>query len=123
MFNEYDFNELERRITTIEKSMEKPSFCYFLEQKDGKTATKSQSFNYEFISQAKTYLKIKCTVQLLHANEYILKMMLNDAFVSEWKITTKEGIIEFLLPVSEGLNKATILIESDIQIEVENFSF
>ncbi len=123
MFNEYDLRDFERRLAKVEKSLLKPSFCHFLEQKEGRSSAKKHTFDFEFMVEAKTYLKVKCAVELKTEYYFKLKLLLNESFANEWEFDSKDGVIEFLLPISEGKNKVTILVESDNQIEVESCTF
>ena len=120
MFNEYNFSELERRIATIEKAIEKSNFCYFLEQRDGKSQEKKQDFDFEFISHAKTYLKITSNVKLKQEYTFTVKAFLNEAFIDEWQFNSEKATIEFLLPVNKGLNKISLMCESESAIDIKS---
>ncbi|MBR3864894.1 MAG: hypothetical protein IKJ19_07295 [Clostridia bacterium] len=123
MFNKYDLTDFERRLSNLEKRIARATFCHFLEQKEGKSAMKKHTFDFEFVVHAKTYLKVKCIVHLKSECSFKLKLLLNEAFANEWELSGKDGTIEFLLPVSEGVNKVSILVESDNQIEVQDCIF
>ena len=123
MFNEYDLNGFEQRLTNIEKRMQKPTFCYFLESKEGNLPKKKQQFDFEFFVEAKTYIKVKCRVVLKQSCLYNLTLLLNQAYVSEWQFNQSESLIEFVLPVNTGLNKASVIFESDIAVEVSECTF